>query len=50
MIKLLDVIVDRHLNWKDHISNITQTSRMRNTFDIKSKKIICDSLIDTDTQ
>ena len=46
--KLLGVIVDQHLNWKDHISMVSRKiskacgiiSRIRNTLDIKSKKSI----------
>ena len=42
------IIIDQHLNWKDHISMVSHKiskscgiiSRIRNTFDIKSKKII----------
>ena len=44
--KFLGVIVDQHLNWKDHISMVSHKickscgiiSRIRNTLDIKSKK------------
>ena len=44
--KLLGVIVDQHLNFKDHISMVSHKiskscgiiSRIRNTLDIKSKK------------
>ena len=44
--KFLGVIVDQHLNWKDHISMVAHKiskscgiiSRIRNTLDIKSKK------------
>ena len=44
--KFLGVIVDQHLNWKDHISMVLHNffkscgiiSRIRNTLDIKSKK------------
>ena len=41
--KFLGVIVDQHLNWKDHISHkISKScgiiSRIRNTLDIKPKK------------
>ena len=51
--KFLGVIVDQHLNWKDHISMITQKMskscgiiyRIRNTLDIKSKRLIYYSLI-----
>ena len=51
--KFLDVIVDQHLNWKDHISMISQKIskscgiiyRIRNTLDIKSKILIYYSLI-----
>ena len=51
--KFLGVIVDQHLNWKDHISMVSHkiskscgiTSRIRNTLDIKSKKMIYYSLI-----
>ena len=43
--KFLGVIVDQHLNWKDHISMVSHKiskscgmiSRIRNTLDIKSK-------------
>ena len=53
--KFLDVIVDQHLNWKDHISMISQKmsnswgiiSRIRNTLDIKSKRLIYYSIIHT---
>ena len=46
--KLLGVIVDQHLNCKDHISMVLHKiakscgiiSRIRNTLDIKSKKFI----------
>ena len=46
--KFLGVIVDQHLNWKDHISMVShkiskscgRISRIRNTLDIKSKKMI----------
>ena len=49
----LGVIVDQHLNWKDHISMISQKMskssgiiyRIRNTLDIKSKRLIYYSLI-----
>ena len=52
--KFLSVIVDRHLNWKDHISMVSHKiskssgiiSRIRNTLDPKSKKLIYYSLID----
>ena len=45
MAKFLGVIVDQHLNWKDHISMVSHNffkssgiiSRIRNTLDIKSK-------------
>ena len=51
--KFLDVIVDQHLNWKDHISLVSHKiskscgtiSRIRNTLDIKSKKLIYYSFI-----
>ena len=51
--KFLGVIVDQHLNWKDHISMISEknskscgiTYRIRNTLDIKSKRLIYYSLI-----
>ena len=51
--KFLGVIVDQHLNWKDHISMVPHKiskpcgiiSCIRNTFDIKSKKLIYYSLI-----
>ena len=51
--KFLGVIVDQHLNWKDHISMVSHKiskscgiiSRIRNTLDIKSKKLIYYSLI-----
>ena len=51
--KFLGVIVDQHLNWKDHISMISHKiskscgiiSRIQNTLDIKSKKMIYYSLI-----
>ena len=44
--KFLGVIVDQHLNWKDHISMVSHKiskscgiiSRIRNTLDIKFKK------------
>ena len=44
--KFLGVIVDQHLNWKDHISMVSHKtskscgiiSRIRNTLNIKSKK------------
>ena len=44
--KFLGVIVDQHLNWKDHISMVSHKIsksciiilRIRNTLDIKSKK------------
>ena len=47
------MIVDQHLNWKDHISMISQKKskscgiiyRIRNTLDIKSKRLIYYSLI-----
>ena len=46
--KFLGVIVDQHLNWNDHISMISQKNskscgiiyRIRNTLDIKSKRLI----------
>ena len=51
--KFLGVIVDQHLNWKDHISMVSHKiskscgiiSSIRNTLDIKSKKLIYYSLI-----
>ena len=51
--KFLCVIVDQQLNWKDHISLISQKMskscfiiyRIRNTLDTKSKRLICYSLI-----
>ena len=51
--KFLGVIVDQHLNWKDHISMVSHKiykscgiiSRIRNTLDIKSKIFIYYSLI-----
>ena len=51
--KFLGVIVNQHLNWKDHISMVSHKiskscgiiSRIRNTLDIKSKKLIYYSLI-----
>ena len=51
--KFLGVIVDQHLNWKDHISMVTHKiskscgiiSLIQNTLDIKSKKIIYYSII-----
>ena len=51
--KFLGVIVDQHLNWKDPISMISQNIckpcgiiyRIRNTLDIKSKRLIYYSLI-----
>ena len=47
--KFLGVIVDQHLNWKDHISMVSHKigiiSRIRNTLDIKSKNLIYYSLI-----
>ena len=51
--KFLGVIVDQHLNWKDHISVVSLKiskscgiiSRVRNTLDIKSKKMIYYSLV-----
>ena len=51
--KFSGVIVDQHLNWKDHISMVSHKisklcgiiSRIRNTSDIKSKKNIYYSLI-----
>ena len=53
--KFLGVIVDQHLNWKGHISMISQKIskscgiiyRIRNTLDIKSKTLIYYSLIHT---
>ena len=46
--KFVGVIVDQHLNWKDHISMVSHKiskscgiiSHIRNTLDIKYKKII----------
>ena len=51
--KFLGVIVDQHLNWKDHISMTSHKisksygiiSHIRNTLDIISKKLIYYSLI-----
>ena len=51
--KFLGVIGDQHLNWKAHISMISQKFskscgiiyRIRNTLDIKSKRLIYYSLI-----
>ena len=51
--KFIGIIVDQHLNWKDHISMVSHKisksrgiiSRIRNTLDIKSKKMIYYSLI-----
>ena len=51
--KFLGVTVDQHLNWKDHISMISQNFskscgiiyRICNTLDIKSKRLIYYSLI-----
>ena len=51
--KFLVIIVDQHLNWKDYISMLSHKisiscgiiSRIRNTLDIKSKKLIYYSLI-----
>ena len=51
--KLIGVIVDQHLNWKHHISMVSHKffkscgiiSCIRNTLDIKSKKMIYYSLI-----
>ena len=53
MAKFLVVIVDQHLNWKDHISMVSHKisescgiiSRIRNTLDIKSKKLLYYDLI-----
>ena len=50
--KFLGVIVDQHLNWKGHISMVSHKiykscgiiSRIRNTLDINSKKLIYYSL------
>ena len=47
------IIVDQHLNWKDHISMVSNKiskpcgliSHIRNTLDIKSKKLIYYSVI-----
>ena len=52
-VKFLGVTVDQHLNWKDHISMISQKInmsfgiiyRIRNTLDIKSKRQIYYNLI-----
>ena len=51
-VKFFGVIVDKHLNLKDHVSMVSQKnsksygiSRIRNTLDIKSKKLIYYSLI-----
>ena len=41
--KFLGVIIDQHLNWKDHMSMVI--SRILNTFDVKSKKLVYYSLI-----
>ena len=49
----LGVIVDQNLNWKDHIAMVSHKiskscgiiSRIRNTLDIKSKKLIYYNLI-----
>ena len=51
--KFLGIIVDQHLNWKYHISMVSHKffkscgiiSLIRNTLDIKSKKLIYYSLI-----
>ena len=51
--KFVGVIVDQHLNWKDHISMISQKIskscgiiyRIRNNLDIKSKRLIYYNLI-----
>ena len=51
--KFLGIIVDQHLNWKDHISMVSHKiskscgiiSRIWNTLDIKSKNLIYYSLI-----
>ena len=51
--KFLGVIVDQQLNWKDHISMISQKKLkscgsiylIRNTLDIKSKRLINNSLL-----
>ena len=51
--KFLGVIVDQRINWKDHISMISQNIskscgiiyRIRNTLDIKSKRLIYYGLI-----
>ena len=51
--KFLGIIVNQHLNWKDHISMVSHKSskscgiisRIRNTLDIKSKKNIYYCLI-----
>ena len=51
--KFLGVIVDQHLNWKDHITMISQKNskscgliyRISNKLDIKSRKLIYYSLI-----
>ena len=50
---LISIIVDQHLNWKEHISIVSHKiskscgiiSSIRNTLDIKSKKMIYYSLI-----
>ena len=52
-VKFLGVIVDQQLNWKDHISMVSHKiskscgiiSRILNTLDIKSEKLIYYSLI-----
>ena len=52
-VKFLGIIVDQHLNWKDHISMVWHKiskscgiiSCIQNTLDIKSKKLIYYSLI-----
>ena len=54
--KFLGDIVDQHLNWKDDISMVSHKiskscviiTRIRNTLDIKSKKVIYYSLIHPD--
>ena len=51
--KFLGIIVDQHLNWKDHVSMVLHKiskscgiiSRIRTTLDLKSKKMIYYCLI-----
>ena len=51
--QFIGVIVDHHFNWKDHISMLTLKKnkscgikyQIRNTLDIKSKRLIYYSLI-----